>query len=212
MILNFIFSNVNAIKLGIYFVFLCVVAIRFFRPVWVKNISYIKLFFIVLGLNLFYVLFISWGQYYVWSTASDVSRAILNSPLPSQVPFSSYLEWMRPLFMGTHGYFLFYIFGRFWLNLFIALITSGVLYLIFRVWQNYKSSFLEEGPLVLLILMLISGYPSNLVMVPIGFILSVIVLIISYFRGVKNVVVEPFFIFATFFTLFFANIILSYVL
>ena len=43
MILNFIFSHLNAIILAIWIIFLAIVAIRFFKPVGVKNISYTKL-------------------------------------------------------------------------------------------------------------------------------------------------------------------------
>ena len=57
MILNFIFSNLNVIVLGVWIIFWAIVAIRFFYPTWVKNISYIKLIGIAFLLNIFYGIF-----------------------------------------------------------------------------------------------------------------------------------------------------------
>lgn len=214
MILNFIFSYLNAIVLAIWIVFLIIVAIRFFRPAWVKSISYWKFILIAIGLNIFYGLFVTWGQYYVWANGGIVTQTLLNSPLPKQV---SFFEWARPLFENHLGYFLFYIWGRFWLYIFISFLISGILYFLFRVWKSYRGSFTEQGPELLLVLMLISGYPGILILIPLGFIFSILLFGFYYFKGDKVVNIEPAFIVATLFALFFPyviyviNIILGYV-
>lgn len=266
MILNFIFSHLNAIVLGVWILFLAVVAIRFFQPTksnlqhkcilnkcvsklgvqvkkikflkpileginkffspickslhlnsfvskivrWIKKISYTKLILVAIGLNIFYGVFVTWGQYYTWSTLSDVTRFLLTAPLPTQVPFPSYLEWTRPLFANHLGYFMFYVWGRVWLDIFILFTFSGLLYFVFKTWKFYRGGFLEKGPELMLVLMLISGWTSVLVSLSLGFIFAILWVGYSLFRGKKNVAVEPVFIFATFFALIFAKIILAY--
>lgn len=214
--LNFVFSNLNAIVLGVWIVFLIIVAIRFFRPAWVKNISFFKLILIALGLNILYGLFVTWGQYYVWANGNEVTKALINSPLPKEAPLFSYL---RPLFENHFGYFLYYILGRIWLNILISFLISCVLYFLFRIWKFYRGGFLEQGPEILLILMLIVGFPGVLFLIPIGFIFSILLFGFYYSktlfkraspRAVLNLVIEPAFIFATFFTLVFTRLIMLY--
>ncbi len=202
----------NAINLSIWVIFLFIVTVRYFKPVWVKNISYKKLFFIALGLNILYGIFLTWGQYYVWSMVSDVTRSLLMLPLPEQVPFSPVFEWTRPLFEGNHGYFMFYVFGRFWLNILVSLAVSAVLYFIFKFWKLYRGGFQEKGPLFILILMLISGFPGVLVTIALGLTFSIIFFIFSYYKGNKKINIEPIFILTTLISLFFTNIIFSSVL
>lgn len=210
MILNFIFSHLNAIVLGIWVAFLVIVAIRFFRPNWMKNISFLKLVFIALGLNILYGLFVSWGQYHVWATSSDFSRVFVNSPLSLNAPFPSYLEWIRPLFAHSYGFFLYYILGRVWMNIFFLFLVSGALYFLFRIWNFYRGGFMEKGPEFLLVLMLISGLPGVLVSISVGFIFAIFMFVFAYFKGNKVVHIEPAFIFATLFALLFSNILLAY--
>lgn len=210
--MTFIFSNLNAIILGVWILFLLIIAVRVFKPSWTKNISYSKLFFIALGLIIFYGLFVTWGQYYVWLKSGEMTRMLLNLSLPEQVPFPKYLEWARIFFSGSHGYFLFYVFGRIWLNILISFVVSGALYFIFKIWNYYKGSFSENGPELLLTLMLISGFPGILVTIFLGFVFSVIVFLIYFMKGIREVKIEKYFIFSTLISLLFTNIILSYML
>jgi hypothetical protein len=201
MILNFIFSNLDAIVMYIWIIFLAIVACRYFQPLWVnstnkyllkiinvvKNISFSKLVIIALGLNIFYGLFVTWGQYYTWSTISDMTRFFLTTPLSAQVPFPSYLEWIRPIFENNHGYFMFYVWGRVWMNIFILFSFSGVLYLIFRTWKSYRGGFLDYGPELMLILMLISGWMGVIVSLSVGFIFAVLMFVFYYLKDIyKN--------------------------
>jgi len=236
MILNFIFSHLNAIVLGVWMLFLIIVAICYFQPSrskinpdfilfkhlskvgyklstvksirkssiligrlfahtykilhlntfitkigkLIKNISYLKLILIAIGLNIFYGLFVTWGQYYVWAHGSVVTKALLTFPLPAAVPFSKYLEWVRPLFSSRLGYFMFYAWGRIWLNIFVLFTFSGLMYLVFRIWKTYRGGFLEQGPELMLVLMLISGWMGVLVSLSMGFIFAILWLSFSY--------------------------------
>jgi hypothetical protein len=192
MILNFIFSNINIIILGIWLVFFVLVAIRFFYPVWVRNVSFLKLAGIAVGLNIFYSLFFTWAQYYVWKI-TDLTKTYIKLP-----------------------YFLHYVFIHFWLNVFILFLISGGLYLIFKIWKFYRGNFKDQGPELLLVLMLISGFPGILVLVPLGFILSIFLFVVLYAKTVVKrnssvaitLNIEPSFIIATFLTLLFSRIIL----
>ena len=199
----------NAIVLVIWTLFLVIVAIRFFRPNWVKNISFSKLILIAIGLNIFYGLFVTWGQYYVWANGNIVTKDLLNLPLTKETPLM--MEWTRSLFSNHLGYFLHYVLGRVWQNFFISFLISGLFYLLFKVWNFYRGGFLEQGPELLLILMLVSRFPNILVLVPVGFIFTILLLGFFYFKkGHTEVEIEPAFIFATLFTLIFANIIFSF--
>jgi hypothetical protein len=212
MILNFILSHLNLIILITWIIFLIIVGIRYFKPSWVKNISYRKLFFGTIGIHVFYGLFISWGQYYVWANGSEMTKMLVNLPISAETPFPKILWWARSLFENNLGYFLYYIWGRFWLNIFISFLTSGLIFLIFKTWKHYRGGFQEGGPLFLLILMLISGFPGILVNVSLGFIFAVILFFVNYLKKRTVLNIEPVFIFSTLISLLFTNIILLYVL
>ena len=210
MILNFIFSNANVIMLGIWVLFLLIVAIRFLRPGWVKNISYQKLVLIDIFFNIFYGAFLTWGQYYVWANTTD-SRAsyLINSPLSKDTPI---LGWLRPLFENHLGYFMHYAWTHFWLNIFISLVVSGALYILFKVWRSYRGNFLPEGPEILLILMLACGWPGLIILIPLGFLVSFVGFFIYELKGKKLLYVEPMFIIATFLTIIFEKPIFNLIL
>jgi hypothetical protein len=210
MILNFIFSNLNLIVLCIWVLFLTIVIIRFFRPLWVKNVSFSMLVIIAFFLNIFYGLFITWGQYYVWATGNIVSKTFVNSSLPKEVPFSSILEWARPLFENNLGYFLYYVLGRFWLYIFILFFISIFLYFILKFWNKYRGGFSPDGPLLILILMLIAGWPGILVLIPLSFIFSIFYIIFNLLKGRNSTNIEPAFIIATPIALILGKFILGF--
>ena len=213
MIFNFILSYLNVIVLALWILFLLVVAIRYFHPKWVKNISYTNLIIIAFGLNIFYGLFLTFSQYYVWSIASDFTRSLLNSPLSDTIPFSNLLGWVHSFLLNSnHGYFYFYAWGRFWINILILFILSGGLYSIFRLFKYYRGGFGHSGPELLFLLMLISGYPGILVFIPLGFIFAILLVIYSIIRKHKDSIIEPAFIISALFSLLFTHTILNFVL
>ncbi|HAT68619.1 MAG: hypothetical protein A2481_00225 [Candidatus Yonathbacteria bacterium RIFOXYC2_FULL_47_9] len=174
MILGFIFSHLNAIILGMWLGFFAVVLVRFLRPYWVKNISYKQLILVAAVLHLLYATFITWGQYYIWSTSSDFTRALLAAPLPIEAPLPVMLEWIRPYFGGTLGYFTYYAFGRFFLSVIILFVVTGIFYAIFKFWHARRNNFGIEGPELLCVLMLIAGWPGVVVLGPLGFAVAIL--------------------------------------
>ncbi|MCX6755021.1 MAG: hypothetical protein NT068_00570 [Candidatus Nomurabacteria bacterium] len=211
--LYFIFSNLNAIILGFWILFLFVVSIRFFRPSWVKNISYLKLSFIAGGVHVAYSIFVTWGQYYVWSISSDITKALLKLPLSKEAPLPNFLEWSRNLVFDGHlGYFLYYVLGRIWFYTLLLFLTAIFFYLIFRIWKFYRGGFMEKGPEFLLVLMLVSGWPNIFVCISLGFSISILYLLFAYLFNKKTIQIEPFFIISTMLALLFTKLILIYLL
>lgn len=216
MKIYFIFSNLNPIVLAVWLVFLAIVTLRFFWPESkaLARVSYHKLFWIALGINVFIGLFITWGQYYVWAHGNILTQSLLDSPLSKEAPL---YDFFRPLFSHHLGYFAYYVLGRTWLNILILFLVSGALYFLFKAWNKYRGNFLQEGPLLLLILMLAVGYPAILVFIPLGFIFAILLLLFFYARKVLKrefprtvfLNIEPAFILAAFLALIFARGILN---
>ncbi|MBI5400878.1 MAG: hypothetical protein HZB12_02080 [Candidatus Yonathbacteria bacterium] len=209
--MNFIFANIDTIAIAVWLAFFVLVVVRTLRPALVKNVSY-KLFVgLALGLYLLYGVVATWGQYRAWATSSDISRALLASPLTSEVPFPSYLEWTRPLFDHTHGYFWFYSFQHFFLST-IALIIIVGLFLLFLVVRSRTHPInFREGDIMLIVLaMLISGWPGVIVLLPIGLVSAILLSIVArIFYGIDRITLPPAFLLAAPFALIFATPILT---
>ena len=107
-----------------------------------------------------------------------------------------------------------YVWIHYWMNISILFLTSGILYSFFKTWKFYRGGFLDNGPELLLVLMLISRWPGVMIMVSLGFIFAVILSIFKlfYFKDKKNINLEPAIILATFIVLIFGNLIISYLL
>ncbi|MEK7569137.1 MAG: hypothetical protein AAB497_03420 [Patescibacteria group bacterium] len=210
MSFNFIFSNFNMIALAAWIIFFCIVVVRFFRPFWVKNISYSWLAGIAVTTHLFFGIFLTWGQYIVWSK-SEFTKIFLSSPLSPDVPFPSYLEFLRPLFDGAHGYFAFYSFQHFFLSTIALLIVTGLFYLFLVARARYRSFNFREGDIMLIVLaMLISGWPGVIVLLPIGLISAILLSLgARVLYGIERIPLPPAFLLAAPFALLFAIPILT---
>ena len=175
---NFIFSNLDIIFLVVWIIFFIIVAVRFVRPLWVKNVSYTWLVLCAAALHLFYVIVVTWGQYHVWAIGSDLTRTLLSSPLPMEAPLPSILEWSRSYLNQPLGYFAYYAFGRFFLSVLILFAVAGLLFVVFKIVNKYRGGLGEHGPELLLVLMLISGWPGVLLLIPLALILAALFLIL----------------------------------
>ena len=164
--MNFIFANLNTIILAVWGAFFIIVVVRTMRPAFVKNVSYKWLILGAVDIHLLYGAFLTWGQFMVWSAPSnDLGNMFLASPLPSETPFPFVLEWMRPFFGGTHGYFIFYSFQHFFLSTIALLIVVGLFYFFLIARAHYRSFNFREGDIMLIVLaMLISGWPGVIVL------------------------------------------------
>jgi hypothetical protein len=198
--------------LGVWAIFLVIVTIRFFRPEWMANISFAKLAIFAIGIHLLYGLFVTWGQHHVWAYGTDVTKALLSLPLPKQVPI---YEWIRPLFTRNGGYFAFYAWSHYWLDITLTLVLSGVLWQIFKVWASRRGNFLDDGPDLLLVLMLVAGsisFRGIILLLALGFAAALLSFGYAYYKKERVVLIEPAFIVATYLTLALARTLLVHVL
>lgn len=210
MILNFIFSNLNIVALVAWVIFLGIILIRYIRPHWVKNISYAWLILGAITLHLFYAVFVTWGQYHLWSVSSDFTRMLLSAPLPPEAPLPWMLEFIRSYFEGSLGYFVYYAFGHFFFGILILFLITGIFYAIFKFLSLRKNTFKAEEPEFLCLLMLVSGWPGVIVLLPLGFALAIIYSVgsIVFFKEEQTSPL-PAFLFATFIALVGGKVILS---
>lgn len=149
------------------------------------------------------------GQYYVW--ANDLlGKSFLNFSLPAALPISAtqHLPW---LFANRFGYFLFYSYGRFWLNVVVAVAVSYVFYLFLQALRKYRERFFKEGEMELGFLCALAvGWPYFVIFVPLVFVLVVIVSIFRRFLFKEfYTTLGPPFILAVFTTLIFGERIIN---
>ncbi len=145
----------------------------------ITNYKFLIIFTIVF--KTLYALLYSFGYYYVWS-GEAVSEVLLNSPLNSNVPPSIVTKLFPTLFASDLGYFFYYVYGRFFINLFLAVGIAYAFWAFLRFLKKYKDRFFEAGETELgLLCALIVGWPNFLVFIPIVF-LSII--IVSILRGI----------------------------
>lgn len=197
MSLDFLLTNFNTITLTIWLLFFSIVVVRLTRPQILKNVSYGLLATIATGIHLLYGILATWGQYVVWGK-SEFTRILLSSALSPEVPFPYLLEWMRPFFVGAHGYFAFYSFQNFFLSTVALLVITGLFYLFLITRSRYRAYNFREGDIMLIVLaMLISGWPGVVVLLPIGLISAVIFSIVArIFYGIERIPLAPTFLFS----------------
>ncbi|GMQ94995.1 MAG: hypothetical protein BMS9Abin13_105 [Patescibacteria group bacterium] len=127
------------------------------RYLWYpRRIRYVPLIAGVVSFRIFYAIFLSGTQYYVW-LQNEFTKLLL----PPYQPIS---------------YFLFYSWGRFWLNAMIILGVSLVFWLFLRslaVWK--KDSFRKSEAGLGLLMALIVGWPHVVIFVPLSFVLAAII-------------------------------------
>ena len=143
--------------------------------------TYEFLIIFAITFKVLYALLSSVAQYYVWSV-SALSKALLDTPLSENVPPSIVTELFPSIFAGNQGYFFFYAYGRFFINLFLALGLAFAFWAFLRLLRKHKDRFFEEGETELgLLCALIVGWPNFLVFIPVVF---VSIVVISITRGI----------------------------
>jgi hypothetical protein len=118
-----------------------------------KLISYKSLIVGSIVFRLFYAALLTVSQYYVWS----------------QNKFTQ-------LLLNERGYFLFYSYGRFWLNAFISIGAAFIFYIFLKSLQKHRERFFEAGGTELGFLSaLIVGWPSFVIFLPLVFIFVILI-------------------------------------
>lgn len=136
-----------------------------------------KLALATIAFRVFYVAFITFGQYYIWAN-NKFTQILVNSPVGKDVPLRGDIPSF--FFNNQLGYFLFYSWGRFWLNLVIILAVSFLFYLFLKFLKRYKERFFRPYEVELgLLTALIVGWPNFVIFIPLVFLFVVVV---SLFR------------------------------
>ncbi|PIS04748.1 MAG: hypothetical protein COT81_04795 [Candidatus Buchananbacteria bacterium CG10_big_fil_rev_8_21_14_0_10_42_9] len=137
-----------------------------------------KLFY---GLIIFYIAYgatLTALQYWAWSGAGP-TRWFLNQALGENVPLTFFWR-LNPIKDSSFGYFAFYTWGRFWLNILITILASLAFQFLLAGLRQFNRRWLTASDVWLgSIGLLLSGYPGLIVF----FILTfVFVLIYAFIR------------------------------
>jgi len=183
MIFNFLATYFNIIMLSIWAIFFALVVARAFRLNAVKNISYQCLVIGALAIHLLYGIFATALQYIAFGS-SEIGKVLTTIALPKEVPFPAFLEWMRPVFDGAHGYFAFYVFQHFFLSTIVLFFITALFVGFFKFYKKQRPALFKEGDISLIALaFLISGYLGSIILAPLALVFASVVTI---FRTMKK--------------------------
>ncbi len=136
------------------------------------------LLWVTLGFRVLYAVSATIAQYFVWAE-SPATRVFLDSGIGRESPIAPSLEKF-PFLFGKLGYFLFYSYGRFWLNVFLAFLCAFAFLWFLKALRKWKDRFFEDGEIELGALSVaLVGWPAFTLFLPLAF-LSVI--LVSLFR------------------------------
>jgi len=192
-----------------FFFFGLLVAASFFyftgwREILRKNyLTYAALFFRVI-----YAAILTWGQYIAWSS-SELGRQLLQMPVNESVP--SFLIRVLPWIFNTRfGYFIFYSWNRFWLNVVLSIFLAAVFWIFLRFLNKHKERFFGEGEVELgFLTALLAGWPNVFSFIILTFLFAVgTSLARRIFFEEYYTTLGPSFIFAAFVTLILGDVLL----
>lgn len=115
------------------------------------------------------VIYMTIAQYYAWLT-NPLTKDLVAQPLDARIAQVSVAAWIIRMFHVHAGYFVFYVYGRFWVNALLgigtALLFLGTLILL----KKYRERFFDDGELQLgLVAALAVGWPLVVGFVPLVF-------------------------------------------
>lgn len=188
-----------------------IVAMRHFRIAWFRIISYWWLIVVAVLTHLIYGTVATILQYIVWSK-TEFTRVFLTSPLAPEVPLHSLLEWARPFFGGTHGYFAFHSLQVFFLSALALFLITALFVIFFKIYSIYRPHVISrEDVAVIALSFLIAGYMGAILLVPLAFIVAFILAIVNAsFKNVNQVSLATSFLIVSPFVFLFAVPVLKY--
>lgn len=167
-----------------------------------KDALYLYLIYTTLAFYVLNALFLTIAQYFTWA-GSAFTSLLLRTPM-NDVFENRFLEWM---FENKLGYFLFYSWGSFWLEVLLIGTMSFLFWSFLRVLRRYNDRFFEVGEVELGTLMvLLVGWPGAIVFIGMVFFSVVLVSLVRliFFKEAYTTLGYPFLI-AAGFTLLFSN-------
>ncbi len=146
------------------------VGVKMRRWIGMKNLVRAAVYFRIAYAGLLTV-----TQYYVWANMGTVGEVFLDSPVTKAIP-DPLVGTLSSVFNHPLGYFLFYSYGRFWLNAILSLLIAWVFYKVLIALRKYNGRFFDDGETELGYLMaLVVGWPVFVVFVPLVFVCVVLV-------------------------------------
>ncbi len=198
---------------GIIWLLIVVVALfRYIEFSFFTRVSWKWLVVVAVVLRIGYGATLTWLQYAQWESSS-FTQTFLTQPLSKEAPLPLLLEWVRPSLEQPLGYFIFYVFGRFWINIIIILGLAGFFAALLKLRAYYRPWNFKEGEILAITLsLLVSGWPGVIVLLPLAFIFAIIFSVISStFYGVSRIYLTPAFLVAAPVALLYGAAILKFV-
>ena len=172
------FLNWGVLLFSLVVVFIAALK-RFYNSDLISKISYRSLIWLVLGFKVLYASIETFSQYYVWSS-NGFTKLFLDQNIIDLNIAQDFFGKMTWIFDNRFGYFLFYSWGRFWLEIAVSLAAALAFYLFLRFLKKHKERFFEEGETELgFLLALMVGWSNFIVFIPLVFLSMVLV---SIFR------------------------------
>lgn len=183
---------------------------RYFEYSFFARVSWQWLVVGSIALHVLYGALLTWGQYAQWETSPF---GFLTQPLAKEAPLPLLLEWVRPSLEQPLGYFIFYAFGHFWINIMIIFGLAGFFALLLKLRAHYRPWNFKEGEIMAITLsLLVSGWPGVIVLLPLAFIFAIIFSVVSStFYGVSRIYLTPAFLVAAPIALIYGVAILKFV-
>lgn len=175
---EFLLGSFLAFLPPVFFFFLFLIAFTFYRKERYSATAYRPLVIAAVLFRFFYALILTGSQYLIWA-GDPFTKSFLNSPLSQSLPITI-IQRMPWLFGGRLGYFLFYSWGRFWLNAILSVGLSLLFWFFLKLLKKHRERFFREGETELgFLCALMAGWPYLVIFVPLTF---VFVVLTSIFR------------------------------
>ncbi|MBI4086146.1 MAG: hypothetical protein HY433_02820 [Candidatus Liptonbacteria bacterium] len=145
---------------------------------------YFRLLAAAAAFRFFISFFETFLQYYVWKK-NPLTEILLVQPLSADVPVPAFI---RNIFFGNpRGYFFYYAWGHFFLNVFLSILSAIAFYYFLVFLRKYRARFFGEGEIVLGTLMaFLAGWPNVVLFVPLALILTVVISVVRSIFWNKN--------------------------
>jgi len=143
-----------------------------------RSVFYCKILLsVAVLLRVFYATTLTVLQYIAWKNSESLLiQSLVESPIDKSVKTEIISKYFYGIFEGRHGYFIFYSFGRFWINFLLVICMALVFFLILYALRRYKSRFIEKQDICFGVLgVVIVGWPSVVLYVPSVFIMTLII-------------------------------------
>ncbi len=116
-----------------------------------------------------YAIYMTVAQYYAWQ-ASSLTKDLLTQPLDAQIGETSAVAWLVRWLHLRAGYFVFYAYGRFWLDVILGIGCAVVFWAVLVVLKKYRNRFFDDTELQIgLLAAVVVGWPLLVVFVPLVF-------------------------------------------